>query len=61
MASVLRKTGLITGLFLLCLTPQAFAQNVHQVPEGGSELVYLVLTGISCAGVMFYSRKGRSH
>jgi hypothetical protein len=57
----IRTIGLtICVVVLMGLGSQAFAQNVHQVPEGGSELIYLVLTGASCFGVMFYSRKGRS-
>ncbi len=56
----IRTIGLTLATVLMGLSSHAFAQNVHQVPEGGSELIYLILTGASCFGVMFHSRKGRS-
>jgi hypothetical protein len=37
--------------------------NISNVPEGGTALIYLLLAGPSCFGVMFFnsrSRLGRS-
>ncbi len=39
---------------LFIAAPQVFAQSVNKLPEGGSDLVYIALAGISCLGAVFY-------
>jgi hypothetical protein len=53
MKNVVRNSWLAVTV-LLCAVPQAFAQSVHRVPEGGSDLVYIALAGISCVGAVVY-------
>lgn len=53
MTSLLKKSSLAL-LVLLSSAPAVFAQNIHRVPEGGSDLVYIALAGISCLGAVFY-------
>jgi len=45
---------LMTVLSLLLFSTAAFAQNIHRVPEGGSDLAYLALAGASCIGAVVY-------
>jgi hypothetical protein len=44
------------GLLILFLgaAPFALAQASHRLPEGGSDLTYLVLAGGSCIGAIWY-------
>jgi hypothetical protein len=53
MKNLVRNSWLAVTV-LLCAVPQAFAQSIHRVPEGGSDLVYIVLAGISCLGAAVY-------
>ena len=39
---------------LFIAAPQVFAQSVNKLPEGGSDLFYIALAGISCLGAVFY-------
>lgn len=53
MKNVHRKWWLAV-VMVLCLVPAASAKNKHkkQLPEGGSAVVYLLATGITCLGAM---------
>jgi hypothetical protein len=53
MKNVHRKWWLAV-VVVLCLVPAASAKNKHkkQLPEGGSAVVYLIETGITCLGAM---------
>jgi hypothetical protein len=66
MKSVWGKWGL-TLVALLCLAPATLAakpkrdkgcdddrqhRDCHQVPEGGSGIIYLLAAGVTCAGAM---------
>ena len=52
MKNVHRKWWLAVVL-VLCLVPAASAKNKHaQLPEGGSAIVYLLGTGMTCLGAM---------
>jgi hypothetical protein len=53
MKNLVRNSWLAVTV-LLCAMPQALAQSVHRVPEGGSDLVYIALAGISCLGAVVY-------
>ncbi|HSY13907.1 MAG TPA: hypothetical protein VK976_17065 [Verrucomicrobiae bacterium] len=53
----MRKSfGKSLGLLLVvaAAAPLALAQSVRRVPEGGSDLAYLLLAGVSCAGAVWY-------
>jgi hypothetical protein len=52
MQTVLRNLFL-SAVVLVVATP-LFAQSVRRVPEGGSELAYASLAGISCLGAIWY-------
>ena len=52
MQTVLRNLFL-SAIVLAAATP-LFAQSIKRVPEGGSELVYASLAGISCLGAIWY-------
>jgi hypothetical protein len=57
MKNLVRNSCLAVTVLLFAV-PQAFAQAVHRMPEGGSDLVYIALAGISCLGAVVYrSRK----
>jgi hypothetical protein len=45
---------LMTMLFLASISTAAFAQNIQRLPEGGSDIAYLALAGISCIGAIVY-------
>lgn len=64
MKNVMRKS-VLAAVVLMCLAPLAFAgkpnndrrcdprrRNCHQVPEGGSALVYVLGAGLTCVGAM---------
>jgi hypothetical protein len=53
MQSALRNLFVITVMALLAAMP-LFGQNVHRLPEGGSELAYASLVGASCLGAIWY-------
>jgi hypothetical protein len=52
MQTVLRNLFL-SAIALVVATP-LFAQSIKRVPEGGSELAYASLAGISCLGAIWY-------
>ena len=53
MHSMLRM--IVLSATALTLATPLFAQgSLRRLPEGGSELAYLSLTGISCLGVIWY-------
>jgi len=52
MQSVLRDV-VLAGVALMMATP-LFAQSTIRVPEGGSDLVYLAVAGMSCVGTIWY-------
>jgi drug/metabolite transporter (DMT)-like permease len=54
MKSMVWNSFVMAAVILVCAAPAAFAQAIHRVPEGGTDLVYLALAGISCAGAVFY-------
>jgi hypothetical protein len=39
---------------VVLLAAPLFAQSVHRVPEGGSELAYAAVAGVSCLGAIWY-------
>lgn len=47
-----RSLGLL--FLLLGAAPFALAQATHKLPEGGSDLAYLVIAGCSCIGAIWY-------
>ena len=54
MTRIMRNSWLLLAVTLF-LVPSGFAQqNIHHVPEGGSDLMYLALAGMSCFGAIFY-------
>ena len=57
MQSVLREI-VLAGLALMVATP-LFAQSTIRVPEGGSDLVYLAVAGMSFAGTIWYRFRGK--
>jgi hypothetical protein len=52
MQTVLRN--LFLSAMALVMTTPLFAQSIHKVPEGGSELAYAALAGVSCLGAVWY-------
>lgn len=60
MPSKVRNCCLLAALLLVCAVPFGLAQpGPSTVPEGGSELAYLAVAAVSCAGVMFYKFRRR--
>ncbi len=57
MTKLMRNSLGMAAVVLLGLVQGAFAQNIRKVPEGGSDLVYLALAGISCVGAIFYKTR----
>jgi hypothetical protein len=54
MSKLLQTRSLGLLVLLLGAAPFALAQNTHRVPEGGSDLAYLLLAGCSCIGAIWY-------
>ena len=47
--------NLFRSAFVLAIATPLLAQStIHRVPEGGSELAYAVVAGISCLGAVWY-------
>ena len=47
--------NLFLSALVFAVTTPLFAQSsIRRVPEGGSELAYAVLAGISCLGAVWY-------
>jgi tetrahydromethanopterin S-methyltransferase subunit D len=53
MQTILRNSFVGLVVSVLLATP-LFAQSVHRVPEGGSELAYAAVAGVSCLGAIWY-------
>ncbi len=41
-------------LTVAAAAPLALAQNIHRVPEGGSDIAYLLMAGVTCVGAVWY-------
>jgi len=54
MARKVRNSCLLAALLLVCAVPFALAVPPTAVPEGGSDLAYLAVAAVSCAGAIFY-------
>ena len=54
MKNQLQTLSLGVLILLLSAAPFALAQATHRVPEGGSDLAYLLLAGSSCIGAIWY-------
>ena len=46
--------NLFLSAMVLAVATPLFAQSIRRVPEGGSELAYAVVAGISCLGAVWY-------
>jgi hypothetical protein len=57
MTKLMRNSLATAAVVLFGLAQGAFAQSIRRVPEGGSDLVYLALAGISCVGAIFYKTR----
>jgi len=44
----------LSALVLVVATPLFAQSTIRKVPEGGSELAYAVVAGISCLGAVWY-------
>lgn len=53
MQTVLRNLFL-SAIALVVATPLFAQSTIRRVPEGGSELAYASLAGISCLGAIWY-------
>ncbi len=54
MTATKRCVWLAAVVTMLGHVPEAVAQNFHKMPEGGSNLVYLAIAGVSCIGAIVY-------
>ena len=53
MQSMMLRNIVLAAVALVVATP-LFAQSTIKTPEGGSELAYLALAGMSFAGTIWY-------
>jgi len=58
----MKSKGLILAGIIAAFALPAFGEKtlVAPVPEGGADLIYLLLAGASCVGAIFHSRNQRS-